>query len=138
MIRCTCPKDYDAPMTTVPKYDPELSASLELRSMTSLCDNAQRDRDFFRAQAEERGRELRKALLEVEHLSAQRSVMTDELRACSQSFNEALAKALKQCKDNESTIAKLTLKIKRLESASKPSTSPRRRGKMGAKSSTKG
>jgi len=46
------------------------AAQTELRNMTSLCGKAQHDRDFFRAQAEERGMELREALLKAEMLRA--------------------------------------------------------------------
>lgn len=68
-----------------------------LRSMTNHCINALRDRDFFRVQAEERGRELRGFALKIRQLEA---------------------------------ASKLKSK--------KPTTPTRRKGKMGARSSTRG
>lgn len=98
----------------------------ELRSMTSLCDKAQHDRDFFRGQAEERGRELRDAMSGAAQLTARHNRTTDELHACRKLRDETLEK----CANNESTIAKLTLRVKQLESASKPSPNKPQRAKL--------
>jgi hypothetical protein len=63
----------------------------ELRSMTSLCAKAQHDRDLFRSQAEERGRELRDAMSGAAQLTASHRRTVDELRAL---HDEALVNAV--------------------------------------------
>jgi hypothetical protein len=88
----------------------------DLRSMTSLCDKAQHDRDFFRSQAEERGRELRDAMSGAAQLTARHNRTTDELHACRKLRDETL----EQCKEHERTIAGLTMRVKQRESAGKP------------------
>jgi hypothetical protein len=103
----------------------ELRSQLELASMISLCDKAQCDRDFFRSQAEERGRELRDAMSGAAQLTARHNRTTDELHACRKLRDEALEK----CANNEHTIVKLTLRVKQLETASKPAPKkPQRAG----------
>jgi hypothetical protein len=116
----------------------------ELRSMTSLCAKAQHDRDFFRSQAEERGRELRDAMSGAAQLTASHRRTVDELRAL---HDEALVNAVtaarreaeavelaKSCRQqdgrNKRTIARLALRIKQLEAAGKPNPKKPQRAKL--------
>ena len=86
-----------------------VAAQAELLGMTSLYDKAQRDRDFFRWHAEERGKELREALAKTEEISAR----YEHAVACTKQHTEQRNSALEGSVLRG--VTKLTMKVKRLE-----------------------
>jgi hypothetical protein len=97
----------------------------ELTSVTSLCDKTQRDRDFFRTQAKERGDELREALSKVEELSTRCKRAAAELQTCTEQRDKALENNVPR------EVTRLTMKVKQLEAARKPS--PKKPARVKAK-----